>query len=336
MLALFVLSVFLLGAVISGRGGCRPFDKTAVLPLRGMLVLLVVTGHVGGMIRIDHAMANPAVAVFFFLSGYGLMKKRISLADPSALRGGFVKAIVKLLPTFLIASCIYAVFEIAMGHQVHLWTNICNGSSNLPIPFTWYVPAILALYGIFYAANRFCKTNGRLVLCICTGVVGYWILTAVVLQWPFYWWKTIGGFAAGVIFAEHEKSVRQLIAKRPRVVYGVSLLLFLAVYAITRVDVFSVRFAAQHLYFAILGPVVALLMFRFSLASKALDFLGGYSYEIYIVHGAFVYSLLHSFPSRSLYFIAVVVCAILAGVLLRGCRKLLDRVVIRIAGGHCG
>lgn len=336
MLALFAISVFLLAAIIGGKSVCRPFDKAAVVPLRGVLVLLVVTGHVGDALGLDYSMANQAVAVFFFLSGYGLMKKRILCSGPDALRGGFVRAIIKLLPTFLIAACAYAGWEIAMGHRVPLWTNICKGSSNLPIPFTWYVPAVIALYGIFYAADRICKKKGQLIVCICAGVLGYWVLTALVFQWPFYWWKTVGGFAAGVIFAELEKLVLQVIAERPRVVYGVSLLLFLSVFAVTRVDAFVVRFAAQHLYSALLGPIVALILFRFALAGRVLDFLGVYSYEIYIVHGAFVYGLLHSCATRSLYCIAVIACAIVAGVSLRVFRKFLDRIAIRIAGGRRG
>ena len=73
------------------------------------------------------------------------------------------------------------------------------------------------------------------------------------------------------------------------------------------------------LYFALLGPIEALVLFRFALVNRALDLLGGYSYEIYIIHGAFVYSQLHPVPSRTLYG-----SAILAGVLLWGFRKLMN------------
>ena len=71
------------------------FDKEATLPLRGILVLLVVVGHSLGAVGLGrYSLAFPAVAVFFFISGYGLMQKRLR-ADGNPLCGGFRHAVVK-------------------------------------------------------------------------------------------------------------------------------------------------------------------------------------------------------------------------------------------------
>ena len=112
MSLVLVLLVLLIVSCVQDirRKGIDPFDKTAVQPLRGLLVLLVVSGHsVCALEMPQYSFAYPAVAVFFFISGYGLMQKRLH-ANGNSLRGGFRHSVVKLLPAFLIASAAYMVY----------------------------------------------------------------------------------------------------------------------------------------------------------------------------------------------------------------------------------
>lgn len=112
MLLMFVLVVLLIasGVQIVRRKELGVFDKAAVQPLRGMLVLLVVLGHSLGAIEMaQYSFAYSAVAIFFFVSGYGLMQKRLR-ANGEPLRGGFRHAVVKLAPAFLIASAAYMLY----------------------------------------------------------------------------------------------------------------------------------------------------------------------------------------------------------------------------------
>ena len=89
VLALF-LSIGLVATMVRIRRQKSPealdgFGKRETLPLRGILVMLVVLGHlVGEVATKGHPLAGlswatPAVGVFFFLSGYGLFRLSSSL-----------------------------------------------------------------------------------------------------------------------------------------------------------------------------------------------------------------------------------------------------------------
>lgn len=322
MVLIFLLLIGLFGA---GMRACRTgymfsFDKEAVLPLRGILVLLVVVGHSLAAVGLGkYGLEFQAVAVFFFISGYGLMQKRLR-ANGNPLYGGFRHAAVKLLPAFLIASATYMVYGSFVGWGDSLLCNIVEGSSSLPIPFTWYVLAIFALYGVFYLSDRICREDRAMLVCVTIGVVFYWVLTALVFKWPFYWWKAVGGFVAGIVFAKTEGRLKGVIVKSPSKVLIIAGGALLGIYGLDSVAYFPIRFLADHLFLAVLGPVVALVMYGIRIP-KSFGLLGVVSYEMYIVHGAFVRSPLHDISNALCYVCVIVLCSAVSGAALHWCVK---------------
>lgn len=289
MSLLFILLALLIASCVRlvRRKTLGVFDKSAVQPLRGLLALLVVLGHSFDAKEMSqYSFAYSAVSIFFFISGYGLMQKRLR-ADGKPLCGGFLHAFAKLTPAFLIASVAYSVWIVFRGGTVPLWHNIVTGSSSLPIPFTWYVPAIFALYGIFYLSDRICRKDKTMLVCAIIGVAFYWVLTALVFGWPFYWWKAVGGFVAGLVIALNEGRLRNVLAKSPRMVFMTAALVLLGICGLACSAYFPLRFAADHLFLAVLGPVVVLAMYELRIP-RFFGFFGVISYEMYIVHGAFV------------------------------------------------
>lgn len=286
----------------------------------------VVGGHLLAELGFGrYSLAMPAVAVFFFLSGYGLMKKRMRGV---VLKGGFSHAAIKLLPKFFIASGVYAIIMTACGHEIHLGRNILAGSSSLPIPFTWYIPAIMLLYGIFYGADRFCRADKELIVCIALGVAVYWLMTALVFKWPFYWWKSVWGFVAGFVFAANEEKLQRAIARSPAAIYFSAVVLFAGIYGLDCISYFPVRFFADHLFLAVLGPVVALVMYRVRIPGL-FGAIGVISYEMYIVHGAFVGTFHQCISNGLLYGCGVVLCSMAAAVVLKWSVRGLEFVVRR-------
>lgn len=204
--------------------------------------------------------------------------------------------------------------------------NIIKGSSSLPIPFTWYVPAIFALYGIFYLSDRICRDNRKLLCCVTLGVIGYWVLTALVFKWPFYWWKAVGGFVAGLLFAMNEGRLRNVLAKSPGRVFVTAAVVLLGVHGLDSISYFPLRFAADHLFLAVLGPVVALAMYELRIP-RFFGFFGVISYEMYIVHGAFVGTLHQCISNGLLYVCGVVLCSMAAAVVLKWSVRGLELVI---------
>lgn len=141
-------------------------------------------------------------------------------------------------------------------------------------------------------------------------------MTALVLRWPFYWWKSVWGFVAGFVFAVNEGNLRRVIARSPVVIYFSAVVLFAGIYGLDCFSYFPVRFFADHLFLAVLGPVVALVMYRVRLPGL-FGAIGVISYEMYIVHGAFVGTLHQCISNRLLYVSGVVLCSMAAAVVLK-------------------
>lgn len=109
-IALFWLLLLCCIAIFHGNVKYAPFDLTHTLPLRGILATLVVIGHLDNVISgqtkilMPFHMATPAVAVFFFMSGYGLM---LSFSKGGEISSEFhCQSIYKTV----VASFVYYVF----------------------------------------------------------------------------------------------------------------------------------------------------------------------------------------------------------------------------------
>ena len=234
----------------------------------------------------------------------------------SRIEHGFRKAFCKLVPTFVVASGIYYVVRMVEGRPVPLLYNILHGETALPIPFTWYVPAILVLYAIFYLTDRLARRNWAFLLGVTAGVVGYWCLMVIVLHWQFFWWKSVFGFVSGILFAAFEPTLRKLVTSKPLVVYAISMLLFGSALYLCTFDGFAVRCSAMQLYLALIGPIVALVMYSFP-CPKVFGLIGTVSYELYIVHGAFVFAFERIVDCKFLYIGAVLTTSIFAACVLK-------------------
>ena len=184
-----VLAIFLSAALIVAgwrisRSSERPpfgFGKDETLPLRGLLALLVVlghldnkTGHVYPLIAQIH-WATPAVAVFFFLSGYGLLKSREGAVAAGTLSGYwgrlFRRAAFRLLPALIILGILNLAVIFLFGKiDLHeLLVRLASGRF-LTIPHHWYVLALVFLYlafGISFSLRRRICQFGMLFGLVC-------------------------------------------------------------------------------------------------------------------------------------------------------------------------
>ena len=105
-IALFLLLLLCCIAIFHRKEEYALFDIAHTLPLRGILAILVVLGHLDTVVSaqtkilMPFHMATPAVAVFFFMSGYGLMLS-FTKKGGSYLQNFILKASIKLLMPLL-------------------------------------------------------------------------------------------------------------------------------------------------------------------------------------------------------------------------------------------
>lgn len=291
------------------------FDKKATLPVRAILILLVVLGHSFDYIHLSNwSFAYPAVSVFLFISGFGLVRKyhseKFSQMPFSIALQEFIKCCRKLLPIFAIISVVYAIYL----RMFTCWTldnlvqNIIEGSSFLPIPFMWYVPAIIVIYACFYLASVLSKSQGQFLLIMTILISAYWLVVAILFRWPFYWWKGIFAVVFGLTISLYEAPLRGFLSKHGGGYVAFSALMMM-VFGMSISNMFLVDFIADHICYALLGVAVLLICYRVAINARLLNLIGSASYEIYIVHGIFVVNFACVFSDKKLMYLASVLLA---------------------------
>ena len=292
---------------------------------KGFFALIVILHHIsqrisGGFLSADFTRVGYlAVAVFLFLSGYGLQKQNLSKSDYS--RGFLLKRIPVILIPYILMTMIYWLIYALLGDVRSfgtLWHNfIVNGD---PIVwFSWYVVCILYFYVGFYILMKIFKHNravtifGGIVFCVL------YILICSKLGFGLWWYQTSFVFVLGIIFSSYEERIVKFIKK-----YYLTVLLF----SLTSFIVLAKY--KWEIYWLIPSiktefTLVALLAFLFILCfitltlkitinNKPLDFLGKISFETYMVQGALMLILRngHFYMQNDFYWSVL----ILAGSLL--------------------
>lgn len=264
---------------------------------KGFFALIVILHHISQRVSIGTLppdftrVGYLAVAVFLFLSGYGLQKQNLKKPDYS--NGFLLKRIPAILIPYVIMTFVYWLIYTLLGDVrsfATIWHNfIANGD---PIVwFSWYVVCILYFYITFYILMKIFKTNrvgtvfGSIVFC------ALYIFICQKLGFELWWYQTSFVFVLGIAFSSYEESIIKFIKK-----YYVAVLLFsLAFFVVLAKHKWEIYWLVPSLETELL--LVAVLSFLFLVSfftlslklktdNKILDFLGKISFEIYMVQGA--------------------------------------------------
>lgn len=270
----------------------RPFDVKTTLPLRGLLAVLIVCHHIGqrpeGYIpwlskNIFAEIGGPVVAVFFFISGYGLC---VSLKKKGAqyLKGFLRKRYSKILPIFVMLTLLCVA--ISPTPVIRQLSALVNGST--PLPHSWFIYAIIYVYAAFYFSaiyGRSLEKTGALF----TGLLVFYVgVSQFILRLPPFWYITILCTAAGYFMAYFEQSAEKFSGiHRGWLTAGVLVLTGVAYVAVSQTqdpgNLFSILWMIS-IALSVYLIVRVLGMFKW----PALVWIGGFSLELYLVHGLFI------------------------------------------------
>lgn len=299
---LLLLSFLLLAGAwrISRGGDMKEFGKEETLPLRTLLAFAVIIGHVDNTLgRIFPILGwlhwpTPAVAVFFFLSGFGLRKVFDRLAENGGL-GEYLarfpwRATARLLPPFLVLGPLYATWRCYVGKAP--WAALPARFLNLSIlhiPHDWYVVAIAVLYAVFLVSAALFRKRG-VTAAVWTLSIVLWCATCL---WTGndpkcrYWHFTPLSFPVGFTFAQYERKIRAAFASRPFTVACAVIAAEALFFLLHKLKGIPVIVSLNEPWLCAIGPICALVLYAFDGLKrvKFLCFLGLFSYEIYLVHG---------------------------------------------------
>lgn len=227
------------------------------------------------------------VAYFFFCSGFGLYKSISKKED--YLKGFLKKHIAPICASFFVSDALFQFIRIKR-EAIAFPANT----------YSWFIFAIIALYISFFVCFKFLKKWAVPALAACTIL---WCAICKVLILDSYWYNAVFAFPFGVIFAKHFDTITAQIKKRYpayliAALVAAILLHFLAVNDVRLFGMLGsvmdfpavkeVQAVLQIISALAFSVLITLISLKLEIENKALDFLGGITLEIYLIHVFFV------------------------------------------------
>ncbi|WP_234123300.1 acyltransferase family protein [Clostridium hydrogenum] len=310
-------------------------DKKLTCQLKGIAIILVLLAHMTLMCYLDLRMVGNfgaiGVDIFLILSGYGIYK--------SYLKSGISKEfIIKRLKK------IYLPFIIVIGFEV-FWRiyreNVHYTIFQLIIFFTgfdlkrtldgtyWYISFILLWYLIFSVIYKISKNKILNIILLFYFSYLFKLLRFVEPISDLSWQYSIHFivFPVGVLIANYEKKILNLLTQNAYKL--VILVLFIGSISVHYIFLYNKEYYWLYsLNLTIFFMVIAIFLQHLGFVSKLLDFVGGISYEIYLVEMQIL--IYFNFPSlvggRFLGNIIEILACIVAGGILRVIIKAIERI----------
>ncbi len=271
------------------------FSKQATVPLRGFLAIGIVLHHLS--LRLVEASPDchwiwlqfsfwgaPIVAVFFFLSGYGLMVSLI-MKGQKYLDGFLKKRLLKIVLPLVLCSIVFEATSITLwGGQ------IADFRKDWPfLPNCWFCVTIIIYYFAFYITALLFKSSPIKV------AYSMWLFSFVyvflfkVMDFCNWWYQMVLSINIGMTLVYYETAIRNVLYKYKRTIVLLQFLLtFLSAYwaSLYKADMFPFGMMALSLFIGLL--TYTSLCLRPIKSNRLLTFFGKYSFEIYLIHGAVI------------------------------------------------
>ena len=306
MLLFFALLLWRAQKVKSGRDTLVSVEDGQ--SLRGMAAIMVLLHHMAPMTRngvllhrfFSIGPGGLAVALFFFLSGYGLQKQYMKNGE--TYRQGFLKRrIPSILIPWAVIAVLYQLTYCLIG-KVYTFANLIDDLRN-GIPFvahSWYLIAILFFYLLFWIHITLFRNHGQKHIRWMPFIgCGWYVLYALIcirLKYLMFWYDTAHLLPVGMFFAVYEDTILQVLKNRRLYVSATALS---ALFWIICSNIFSFGLSVN-VYSLYLTSLVRLFFFvmmtillrqKLQIDNPLLRYLGKISLEIYLIHGLVFYLL---------------------------------------------
>lgn len=271
--------------------------KEATNGIKGMLALIVILGHCINYYEYGTIYTNYlgtfCVAVFFFISGYGMSLSRAKIAEMS-FKQFLNTRIRKLTIPFVIALIIYhAVSPLFGGIRGTMDEFLTKGSVWVILPCCWYVLASYYLYFATFISAKAFRGKGKYLLSLALLVVAYILAIRFGTTWRVHWYNTVPCYVLGAALATGFVRIttrRQLLALSIATVIGACMLLYSGRIKSSVLMPFFLLFAIETPYLASMLP---------DWFFRTLTPLNKLSYALYLNQGIVLYII---FKDRELPF----------------------------------
>ncbi len=291
-------------------------NRNCTTTLRGIAILIIMIGHVG-VSGFDCRLFNPfggiGVAMFLFLSGYGLTESY----KKNGLNQFWRKKVSRIAIPYIIWIPIYhiAMRLSPLGSIYHLEI----------IPRYWFLEYLLIAYALFYFIIKYCSKHTIIIMGII-GVISFISMNNLRAEQSF-------SFLAGILFSQNKLLFEKMEKKQLITiaflffVVGITALLIKQLPQLRIYDLESIQFKSLNLLIKLpLG--ISLLLMLFAISPNGIRWIipfGNMSYELYLTHVSFFMSI----AGCALYLIVFIVQTVLLAYIIHYLNKfILNKITL--------
>lgn len=299
--------------------------------LKGILAVIIIAGHLRNNLawlndnlvgQFFTASGYLAVAVFFFLSGYGMMfqykkqgKKYIDNFPKKRLLDIYVKYIAVIL--------IYCIYRILLGEKITVKSLIYSLTFGGTVAENgWYIQAIVVTYILFYLVLKLFHNKEKMLhLGFLGGFVLYCLLCKS-LNLGGLWYQFYLAYPLGLAVAVYKDKIDEFLNKKYIDIiimiisfFAFSVTLLLGNFNILQMPLKLIVKMFSSVFFT---AFVLMILRHIKIENKITAFLGSISFELYVIHGL-IYSFFHIpkfYINDVVYILLTYVCSIVSAVLL--------------------
>ena len=258
------------------KGGVNPFSKDRTTLLKAVLPWVIILHHLSlrtNLLGDFNEAGVYVVGLFFFISGYGLEKKKVGGANNSI--GQLPKRLSKLLWPLIVPIVLYLVLVICFGGDVV--GKIKNSLRDwcVILPYTWFILNLLIFYIVYYGLSHCLRDTKMFLTALAIALLAISVLL-MLFDGTSAHYSSNFAFLAGIIYCHIEGNVIKTFATK-RSVFILMLIVVIATYFGTHPFRLSSSWNVP-----IYSIAVIALVSRMPFQSTGIDFLSKYSYDLYI------------------------------------------------------
>ena len=280
--------------IIRGGGGQHSSltNIESVNCMKAVAAILIVLSHAHyyisflGILKVFKPFGYIGVSLFFFCSGYGVMKKYIR--NEHYLDGFLTKKLKSVYIPYIVATTLWFAMNLLLFRDFDGTTAILSVTESVlliktRLPFAWYVLAILIWYFVFFMVAKIVKKPDIMVKCLFVINVA-WYFVGISTKVDSFYYNGTCCLIIGCIVAikEDELEVPGRWAFLCSAVGLCSSIVILHFYGEKSALLYTVIVAISSTLFVLFLYIAG---YYFKFYSNATKYIGRYSYEIYLTQG---------------------------------------------------
>ncbi len=264
-------------------------DFVCTEQIKGLAILMVILGHLNTEFydwRFMQPFGSMGVALFLFISGYGLTKS----FENKRLDGFFKKRITAVLIPYSVVTVLWIIVDYLSGIK-HSTATILLAVLGLDFSRSvdetmWYISFIIIWYVAFYLTFRFVKRDllkiaALFSFSLMSIIIG---LTDFVGGASYLWEGHSIIFPIGVFYAMYAE--KYVVKYKNRLLIPLIITSSIIFYLNFNADLSSaVDYIINDVFFILTITGMLIVLRHYNLKSLFLEKIGSYSYELYLFEG---------------------------------------------------